>query len=173
MAEVFGRDRELALGTSFVAHAAESFGALVFEGEPGVGKTTVWEQVVLEAEKAGFRVLRCRPAETETKFALSALADLLEPVSEEELASLPAVQRRALDAALLRADAGGEAAQPRTLATAVRSLLREMSSTRRLLIAVDDVQWLDRASADVLEFALRRAADVPSGWLFARRVSDP
>jgi len=170
---VRGRERELALGVEFLAHAVQMFAALVFHGEAGVGKTTVWAEIVRSARAAGFLVLSCRPAEAETKFALSALADLLEDVPEDAFAALPDLQRRALDVALLRVDASGEAAQPRTLSTAVRSLLGELSREGPLLVAVDDAQWLDNASAEVLEFALRRLQSVPSGWLFARRAGVP
>jgi DNA-binding CsgD family transcriptional regulator len=173
MPGVFGRDEELRLGDAFLADARERFSALALEGEAGVGKTTVWAEVVRRADDAGFRVLSCRPAETETKFALSALADLLEGVPDSALDALPELQRRALEVALLRAEATGEAAQPRTLSTAVRSLLGELSAGRPLLVAVDDVQWLDNASAVVLEFAIRRLQSVPGGWLFARRVGVP
>src|SRR3954451_10710421 len=173
MPGVFGRDEELRLGDAFLADARERFSALALEGEAGVGKTTVWAEVVRRADDAGFRVLSCRPAETETKFALSALADLLEGIPDSALDALPELQRRALEVALLRAEATGEAAQPRTLSTAVRSLLGELSAERALLIAVDDVQWLDNASAVVLEFAIRRLQSMPGGWLFARRGGVP
>src|SRR5581483_11382235 len=118
---------------------------------------------------AGFLVLSCRPAETETKFALSALADLLEDVPDAAFDALPDVQRRALDVALLRVEATGEAAQPRTLSTAVRSLLAELSRETPVLVAIDDAQWLDGASAEVLEFALRRLQSERGGWLVAQR----
>src|SRR5436305_1728693 len=173
MPEVFGRDQEIRLGDAFLGAAGDRFSALVFEGEAGVGKTTVWAEVVRRAEDAGFLVLSCRPAETETKFALSALADLLEGIPDESLAVLPGPQRHALDAALLRTEAGGADAQPRALATAVRSVLGEIARRQPLLVAVDDVQWLDTASADMLEFAMRRLGDTPGGWLFARRVGEP
>jgi len=173
MPEVFGRDEEIRLGDAFLGAAGDRFSALVFEGEAGVGKTTVWAEVVRRAEDAGFLVLSCRPAETETKFALSALADLLEGIPDESLAVLPGPQRHALDAALLRTEAGGADAQPRALATAVRSVIGELARAQRLLVAVDDVQWLDTTSADMLEFAMRRLGDTPGGWLFARRVGEP
>jgi len=173
MVAVHGRERELALGAEFLAHAPQVFAVMVFHGEAGVGKTTVWAEVVRSARASGFLVLSCRPAETETKFALSALSDLLEDVPEAAFDALPDLQRRALDMALLRIEATGEAAQPRTLSTAVRSLLSELSTQGPLLVAIDDVQWLDNASAEVLEFALRRLQSVPGGWLFAQRSGVP
>ncbi len=173
MAAVWGREDELRRGHTFLAESAHRFSVLVVEGEAGAGKTTVWAEIVRRAQEDGFRVLSCRPAEIETKYALSALADLLEGVPDDVLAVLPEVQRRALEVAVLRVAAPGGAAQPRTLATAVRSLLESLSSQGQLLVAVDDVQWLDPASAEVLAFALRRMATAACGWLFARRLGEP
>jgi DNA-binding CsgD family transcriptional regulator len=170
MVEIFGRDLELALADAFLESAEERFGVLQLEGEPGIGKTTVWREIVRRADERGFRVLACRPAEAEASLALSAVADLLEPVPRETFAARAGPQRRALEVALLRVES--EAAPPnlRTVAAAVRSLLAELSSERPLLVAVDDVQWLDATSATVLVFALRRLTDARVGWLFARRA---
>jgi hypothetical protein len=77
---VFGREAELASGDAFLAAAAERFAVMDVEGEAGIGKTTVWREVVRRAERRGFRVLAARPAEAETKLALSAVADMLERV---------------------------------------------------------------------------------------------
>lgn len=174
MAAVVARDRELSSAESFLEGADSKAGVLVLEGEAGIGKTTIWWEVVRRAEEQGFRVLSCRPTETETKFALSALVDLLESVSEKSLALLPDPQRRALEVALLRVEPGPEPIEPRLLATAFRSLLEELSGGGRVLVAVDDVQWLDEASASVIQFALRRLDGAPIGWLFARRpVAEP
>ena len=174
MAAVVARDRELASAESFLEDAERQGSVLVLEGEAGIGKTTIWREVVRRAEEQGFRVLSCRPTETETKFALSALVDLLEHVSEKTLAVLPDPQRRALEVALLRVEPGSEPVEPRALATAFRSLLEELSDGGRVLVALDDVQWLDEASASVIGFALRRLEGAPIGWLFSRRpVAEP
>ena len=172
-APVFGREEELALGDAFLDSAAERLSVLRLEGEAGIGKTTVWREVVRRAAERGHLVLSCRPAETETKLALSALADLLEPVPEAPFAALPPPQREALEIALLRARPGPEPLGPRPLATAVRSLLAGLAAERPLIVAVDDVQWLDAGSAPVLEYALRRLTDTPLGWLFGLRLPAP
>jgi DNA-binding CsgD family transcriptional regulator len=173
MAAVFGREAELALADAFLESAAERFGVLCFEGEAGIGKTTVWREVVRRADGRGFRVLSCRPAQAETKLALSAVADLLGPVHSEEFAALPEPQRRALDIALLRVAPSAEPLDPRTLGTAIRSLLAGLSAAGSLLVAIDDVQWLDTTSAMVLTFALRRLTTERLGWLLARRIPEP
>ncbi|HXH95648.1 MAG TPA: AAA family ATPase, partial [Gaiellaceae bacterium] len=106
MASVVGRERELSLAEGFLDSASERFSVLVLEGEMGIGKTTVWREVVRRAEERSFQVLSCRPAETEAKLGLSALADLFEPLPSACFGALPDAQRRALDVALLRADPG-------------------------------------------------------------------
>lgn len=173
MTAVFGRDAELALADTFLDAAEDRFSVLLFEGEAGIGKTTVWREVARRAAGRGFRVLSCEPAKAESELALSGLADLLGPVPAGALAALPDPQRRALDVALLRAEPGGARVDQRTLGTAVRSLLAGLSAEGPLLLAIDDVQWLDRASASVLAFALRRVRTTPLAWLFARRLPEP
>jgi DNA-binding CsgD family transcriptional regulator len=167
---VFGRERELALVDGLIESAGERFSVLLFEGEAGIGKTTIWREACRRGEARGFQVLACRPAEAETKLALSALADLLEGVPEEVFAGLPAPQQRALAVALLRVEPGAASPDPRTLGTSVRSLLAGLSEAGPLLVAVDDVQWLDATSARVLEFALRRLTTAHLGWLVVRRL---
>ena len=109
-----------------------------------------------EAREQGFAVFSCRPAGAETAFSFAALADLLKPLLPERLERLPSPQRRALSAALLLEEADGSAPDERAIAFAVSKLLGEQDGP--LLVAVDDVQWLDAASASVLAFAARRLA---------------
>jgi DNA-binding CsgD family transcriptional regulator len=172
VAKVVGRERELSLAEKFLDSAGGHFAVLVLEGEPGIGKTTVWREVIQRAQERSFLVLTCRPAATETKLSLSAVADLLEPVPELAFDTLLEPQRRALEVALLRADPGNTVADRRTVATAVRSLLSELASEAPILVAVDDVQWLDSASAATLEFVLRRLRGERIGFLATRRLSD-
>ena len=74
---------------------------LLLEGEAGIGKTTVWREVIRQAQERSFLVLSCRPAAAEAKLGLSAVADLLEPVPEAAFGTLLEPQRPALDVALL------------------------------------------------------------------------
>jgi DNA-binding CsgD family transcriptional regulator len=172
VANIVGRERELSLAEGFLDSAGEHFAVLLLEGEAGIGKTTVWREVIRRAQERGFVVLFCRPAETEAKLSLSAVADLLEPVPNETFGTLPEPQRRALDVALLRAAPGNAVADRRTVATAVRWLLSELASEAPVLLAVDDVQWLDSASAATLEFVLRRLRAERIGFLASRRLSE-
>jgi DNA-binding CsgD family transcriptional regulator len=172
-AALFGRADELASADAFLEAAEHQFAVLRLQGEPGIGKTAVWHEVVRRARARDFRVLSCRPAETETRFALSALADLLELVESDQYAALPPPQRHALEVALLRVDPRGSGPDPRALATAVRSLLVNVSAGGQLLVAIDDAQWLDHDTAGILQFVLRRLAGTRMGWLIAGRPSEP
>ncbi len=164
---MIGREAEVAVLADFLAAARDMPQALVLDGEAGIGKTTLFEAALAEAREQGYAVLSCRPVGAETAFSFAALADLLRPVLPEGLERLPLPQRRALSAALLLEEVEGFVPEARAIAFAVFQLLREGGGP--LLVAVDDVQWLDAASASVLAFALRRLAAVPVAVLVARR----
>jgi DNA-binding NarL/FixJ family response regulator len=104
-------------------------------------------------------VLRARAASGETTLSYASLTDLVGPVFDEVRGALPDVQEHALGAALLRADSA-DAVDPRTTGTALVTALTTLALPGPLLIAIDDVQWLDAASKRCLEFALRR---LPTG----------
>ncbi len=87
------------------------------------------------------------------------LADLLRSVPDDAFARLPAPQRRALGVALLREEAGGIDLDPRAVGTGLTALLGLIAGDGPLMLAVDDAQWLDPASARALGFALRRLDD--------------
>jgi DNA-binding CsgD family transcriptional regulator len=110
--------------------------------------------------------------DAEAKLAFASLADLLEPVAERALPLLAEPQRLALDVALLRASPHGAPPSPRLVAAATLSVLRLLAADGPLVIAVDDQQWIDRASADALAFALRRIGDLPVGVVTTLRVTD-
>jgi predicted ATPase len=141
--------------------------ALVIEGEAGIGKTTVWLEAVRAAEERPIRVLQARPAESEAVLSYAALADLVGAAFDETRTALPSVQERALAAALLRGEADA-AARARITATALIGVLTALAEREPLLVAIDDVQWLDPASREALEFAVRRLP-ARTGLLLARR----
>jgi DNA-binding CsgD family transcriptional regulator len=165
---VVGREAELLVVESFLGTVRDGFAALVLEGEPGIGKTTIWQEAVRRGAEHGFRTLVCRPAQAEAKLSFAALTDILEPVDQASLDSLPAPQRHALEAALLRAPDTGSP-EPRAAAAGLRSILIELARESPVLVAIDDAQWLDRASVDAIAFALRRLAGERVGLLVARR----
>ena len=100
MTLLVGRESELAAVEELLGDTEPSLVALEIVGEPGIGKTTVWQEAVRRGETRGLRVVAARPAESEARLAFAALADLLETVGDEILALLPPPQRNAIDVAL-------------------------------------------------------------------------
>lgn len=172
---IVGRDAELSAAEWFLDTVRNGAAALVFRGEPGIGKTTVLEHTLHVARQRGFRVLACRPGESETNLSLSALADILADLGEDELASLAEPQRRGIEVALLRREPLGEDTEWRTTAAGVLSTLGGMARVGPVLVAVDDAHWLDPASARVLEYVTRRLGDRQIGLILSLRAehADP
>lgn len=146
---------------------------LLLVGEAGIGKTTVWRAAVGAARGRGARVLSGSGSPAETRLAFAAIGDLLGPYVDELLPALPAPQARALAVALLRDEAGGAPPDPATIAFAVLASLRELAVAAPVLVAVDDVQWLDEPSAGSLAFALRRLGDDGVRFVLTQRVTGP
>ena len=168
-AELIGRDEELQRVQRFLEAVPAGGRALLIAGEAGVGKTSLWQAAVARAQAAGMRVIAARPTEAETSFAHAALGDLLGP-HPEVLENLPGPQRRALEVALLLAERD-EKPDQQAVALATLAGLRALARAAPLIVAVDDVQWLDRPSAAVLGFAARRLTDEPIGLLLAQRTA--
>jgi DNA-binding CsgD family transcriptional regulator len=164
-AGVYGREAELARVRRFLDDAHGGPAALLIEGAAGIGKTTLWSAGIDLARRRGWWVLTCRPVQSEAALSFSALGDLLESVPEQALAGLPGPQRRALDVALLRAEPGPEPPDQRAVAVALLGVIRALADTAPVIIGVDDLPWLDRASAAVLEYALRRLTAQRAGLL--------
>jgi DNA-binding CsgD family transcriptional regulator len=168
MVSIVGREAELASIRGGVGSEGGVHG-LVLVGDPGIGKTMLWEAGVTAARERGARVLVSRPGESEARLPFAGLIDLCEHVSSDEFGTLPGPQRRALEAALLRLEPMDSSAQAGAVEFGFVAAVRALATGGPLVIAVDDLQWLDRASADVLAFAARRLRDVSVGFLLARR----
>ena len=138
--------------------------ALVVRGEAGVGKSALLEYVAGAA--ADMRVARAVGVESEMELAFASVHQLCAPLLDR-LEVLPGPQRDALEIAFgLRA---GTAPDRFLIGLAVLTLLSEMAEERPLLCVIDDAQWLDKASAQVLAFAARRLLAEPVGLIFAAR----
>ena len=166
---MIGRDDELGRLGDALERLPGGAGAVVLEGEAGIGKTILWESALADAEARGYRVLRTSGAQSEVQLLLGALGDLLQGLHEVALEPLPAPQRHALAVALLLE----ESTKPpdlRALAVAFLGVLRELSADGPVVVAVDDVQWLDPTTLGLLTFAARRLSSEPVLLLLARRV---
>ena len=169
--EVVGRAAELDAVESFLERAGTGLAALALAGEAGIGKSTVWRAAAEEARVRGWLVLSSRPAQSERGMTLGGLIDLLGGIEDGAFGGLPGPQRDALRVALLREAPASAAPDQRTLSVAVAGLLRQLAEPGRpVLIAIDDVQFLDDSSASILAYAIRRLADRPIGLLAAVRT---
>ncbi len=139
--------------------------ALVLAGEPVVGKLALLDYVAGRA--SGCRVEWATGVQSEMELAFAGLQQLCAPMLDR-LELLPAPQRDALRTAL--GVSAGPAPDRFVLGLAVLSLLAEVAGERPLLCLVDDVQWLDSASAQVLGFVARRLGAEPVGLVFAAQV---
>ncbi|HEV2815289.1 MAG TPA: AAA family ATPase [Solirubrobacteraceae bacterium] len=144
-------------------HAGQS-AVLVIRGEAGVGKTALLQHCVSEADRV--RVARIAGVESEMELPFAALHQLCAPVLDR-LDALPEPQRIALRVAL--GLASGAAPDRFLVALAALSLLAEVAAERPLLCVVDDAQWLDGASAQVLGFVARRVLAESVALVFAVR----
>ena len=138
---------------------------LVVSGDPGVGKSVLLDYLADHA--AGCRVARAAGVQSEMELAFAGLHQLCAPMLAR-LESLPMPQREALATAF--GLSAGPAPDLFLVGLAVLSLLSEVAGERPLICVVDDQQWLDRASAQVLGFAARRLAADPVGLVFGTRV---
>ena len=169
-ARIIGREAELRVVERLVNGLSKGPAGLVLEGAAGIGKTTIWNESLAAARSGGTSVRSCRCSQSDAALPFAGLGDLLEGLAPEIVAELPDIQRRALSAALLLSDASDLSPGMRVVAVAVLGVLRALSRSAPLLLAIDDVQWLDLSSATVLSFALRRLVDEPVGLLLSHRI---
>ena len=167
--DVVGRDEEIAALHDFIDGLTTEPATFVLRGGAGIGKTALWEAGVAHARDQGMHVLLARVAEAERGLSFAALCDLLEGIDADVLGRLPDPQRRALEVALLRRDVSGKPPEPRAIAAGLLRTFRELALVRGVLVAIDDMQWLDLASREAVEFAARRLSAERVGFLFTER----
>ena len=163
-----GRAAELGEVERFLALARVGR-VLVVCGEPGIGKSTLWEAGTGLARSRGFAVWSARASQAAAQLSFAGLADLLEGAGGGVLAGLPVPQRRALEVAVRRAKPEGAAPEPLAIAAGLLGVLRVAAAAGPVLVAVDDVPWLDGASAAAVVFAARRLAGEDIRFLVSRR----
>ncbi len=164
---LFGRTSELeVLGQLLADVRSGQSGVLVVRGEPGIGKTALLRYLMGEA--SGFRVVRGIGVESEMELPFAGLHQLCSPMLDR-LGLLAEPQRRGLGVAFGLVP--GENPDRFLVALAALSLLAETSEEQPLLCVVDDAQWLDQASAQVLGFVGRRLLAEPVALVFAARTA--
>ena len=144
--------------TTRIADVVEAAGrglssVLVIRGEPGIGKSELLRFASARARAGGATVLPARGVERETSIPFAVLQELFGG-HESALAEIPVPQADALAGAL--ALRGAPPSDRFTVAAATLSLLGALAGGGSLLVAIDDLQWADVASADALAFAARR-----------------
>ncbi|WP_165503351.1 AAA family ATPase, partial [Actinomadura fibrosa] len=171
---LFGRRREVGAVDALVGGIRAAGGGLVIWGEPGIGKSGLLEHAAARARADGVVVLRGAGVQSEAKLPFAGLHQLLGPMLGR-LGELPPRQRDALAAAFGMAPEGapGTAPEPFMIALAALTLLSDAAAAAPLLLAVDDAQWMDRPTVDVLGFVARRLGTEPIVLLLAVRDGYP
>lgn len=167
-----GRDAERSTVHRFLDGCTERSSALVIVGEPGIGKTTLVRWALRLARERGFRVVAAFPVESEARLAYAGLRDLCDALFDEFGVDLPQPQRAALAIALLRTEPDMRPPSAAAVAAATLGLVRLGAAAGPLLVAVDDVPWLDEPSAAVLAFVARRMPASSFGLLLTARTSE-
>jgi DNA-binding CsgD family transcriptional regulator len=168
--EIVGRDGEL--DALEVWLETPSSRVLLLEGDAGIGKTTLWRAGVAGARVRGYRVLATEAAQAETQLSFTALRDLLEEAFDDVADELPEPQREALGVTLLHDAPRGPPPEQGAIGVSLVTGLNALAARGPVLVAVDDVQWLDSASQSALSYVLRRLGSGPVGVLLARRTTD-
>jgi DNA-binding CsgD family transcriptional regulator len=161
-----GRDSETALIRSLLDEVRTRGAALILRGEPGIGKSRMLGEAAALARERDMAVLSTTGVQSEARLAYAGLHHLLRPVRDRAV-GLPPALRAALDAAF---GIGDDTAPTHfRIAMAVLDLLSEVAGEAPLVVIVDDADWLDRASSDVLAFVARRLESDPIVLLAATR----
>ena len=171
--EIFGRDAELSIIRTMLEEIREGPAALAIEGDIGAGKSTIWRVAVAAAHDDGFRVLEAHPVESEASLPYAALGDLLDGLLDDPHLRLPGPQRHALRVAMLLDEPHEGPPDQRAVALATLSALRALAERAPVVVAVDDLQWMDSPSARVLEFVVRRLQRERIGVVAASRSDGP
>jgi DNA-binding CsgD family transcriptional regulator len=167
---VIGRDDELAAGDRFLDALDAGPATLVLEAEPGIGKTTVWSEIRSRAGARNATILTSQPVESETELPFAGLLDLV-GAHFDLLDGLPGPQRRALEIALARIDPEpSEKVGSLAASAGFLTLVSRLSVAGPVVIAIDDLQWLDAPTFRVVSFGVRRLRGLRVGLLAAVRV---
>lgn len=151
-----------------LAAVSGSGSALVIDGEAGIGKSTLLTAAADWASADGYGRLGCSGLQSQAEVGFAGVHELIHPLMAHTR-DLPARQRSALMTAFGLED--GPAPDRLLVSLAILGLLEEAATRRRLILVIDDVQWLDQSSLDVLAFVARRLVNAPLLLLCAERTT--
>jgi DNA-binding CsgD family transcriptional regulator len=166
---IIGRDDELRELHDFIDRLRIQGQPLLLSGEAGVGKTILLDAAARYARAQGYRVVHAAGVEFEADVSYAALHLVLQPLLGE-LENLTTWYRDALTTALGLRE--GARSDQLVLTNALLALLAAAASSAPLLLIVDDLPWIDRASSAVLGFVARRLGQLPVGLLTASRTDE-
>ena len=167
---LLGRDRELAVLGDAVAAAAGHGSTLLLTGEPGIGKSALLAAARVMAVGAGYQVLYASGVESEMHLPFGGIHQLLLPLMGQ-LAALSKAHRDAVATAFGLAD--GERPDLFLIAEAALAFVLRERVDRPLVLVVDDVQWLDPQSHQILTFVAHRGALAGVTVIAASRAGHP
>ncbi|MFJ6379498.1 helix-turn-helix transcriptional regulator [Kitasatospora sp. NPDC092039] len=167
---LFGREAELSVVDELVDGLPGRGDALLLRGAPGIGKSALLDHAVARARASGFTVLRASGVQSETDLPFAGLHQLTHAMTGR-VSRLPSAQAQALLGAFGMADPSYSASGARffVIALAVLGLLGDAAAEAPVLLVVDDAQWMDTPTLDVLGFLARRVGSAPLGLLVAVR----
>ncbi|MEU6251172.1 AAA family ATPase [Streptomyces sp. NPDC047043] len=147
---------------------------VLFHGPAGIGKSTLLTALLasLAAHDRSCTVLHCSPAQQDARLPYVGLVDLFARVPESCLEALAPQPRAALKAALLQGTEPADDHSRLAVRVAVLEVLRNLAATGPVLLVLDNLQWLDEPSAEVLAFAVRRVEGLDIRAVAAERVAD-
>ncbi|TQJ47351.1 ATP-binding protein [Streptomyces sp. SLBN-115] len=168
--DLFGREKETDCLHEKIGALQNGGGAVLLRGEPGIGKTALLDMAASHASENGVRVLRATGVESEALLPFAGLHQLVYPV-RSFAAQLPAARRDALEGAL--GVRGSTVPDPFPVALSALDLLARAAAHSPVLLVIDDVHRLDRASSDVFALLARRLESEPVLLLAALRDGCP
>lgn len=171
--ELVGRQEGLDRVRLWAGALADGPSCLCITGDAGIGKTVLWHAAAESARSKGARVLVASPVEAELPLGYAALADLLAGIAEPFLERMPTIQSVALEGAFALGERGAVPTESLVVARATLTLMELLSAAAPVVIAIDDAQWLDRSSARVLAYVVRRLGATPCSLLLALRSGHP
>lgn len=151
-----GRETEIDELARALVHARPSGTAVLLEGEAGIGKSALLAQLTELAADSGYRVLTSTGLEGASPAGYAGLHQMLQPLLRH-LGRLPTRQREALESAFGLSD--GSSPDKLLVSVAALGLLEEASLSSPVLIAVEDLHWIDTSTRHVVEFIALRLGD--------------